>query len=69
VWAIGPGYWAAIVVLEAGDPHPPDYYRQLLPAGMGLAHVTVEVRDAPDRELLATPPSGRGCTIVGRSEP
>jgi cation diffusion facilitator family transporter len=60
VWAIGPGYWAVIVVLEAEDRHHPDHYRQLLPDRLGLAHVTVEVRSVRDREASAASPPGRG---------
>ncbi len=43
VWAIGPGYYAVEVAIEADDPQAPDYYRGLLPEGLGLEHVTVEV--------------------------
>lgn len=58
VWAIGPGYWAAIVTLEDREPRPPDHYRRLLPEGLGLAHVTVEVRGGGSSAAL---PPGPDC--------
>ena len=53
VWSIGPGYWAAIVVLDADEPQPPAHYRRRLPEGLGLAHVTVEVRGSSHRGASA----------------
>ena len=49
VWSIGPGYYAVAVALETVDPRNPDHYRTLLPAELGLAHVTVEVSVPADR--------------------
>lgn len=43
VWAIGPGYFAAEIALEAPHPKNPDFYRGLLPGDLRLVHVTVEV--------------------------
>lgn len=43
VWSVAPGRWAAIVSIVSEDPLSPDGYRELLPAGLGLDHVTVEV--------------------------
>jgi cation diffusion facilitator family transporter len=43
VWSIAPGRWAAIVSVVSEDPLPPDGYRGLLPADLGLDHVSVEV--------------------------
>jgi len=46
VWSIGPGYYAAEIALETTVPRNPDYYRHLLPPDLGLAHVTVEVKNS-----------------------
>ncbi len=43
VWAIGPGYYAAEIAVEAPQQRSPEYFRGLLPIDLGLAHVTVEV--------------------------
>ena len=43
VWEIGPGRRAAILSIQAADPQSLDAYRAMLPTGLGLAHVTIEV--------------------------
>lgn len=43
VWEIGPGRRAAILSIQAADPQSIDAYRAMLPTGLGLAHVTIEV--------------------------
>ena len=43
VWAIGPGRYAAIVAVVCENAEPPKRYKALLPSGLGLCHVTVEV--------------------------
>lgn len=48
VWSIGPGIRAAALAIVAARPLSPDAYRQRLPAGLGLSHVTVEVHRCPD---------------------
>lgn len=45
VWAIGPHLYGVIVAVIARDPKSPAHYRSLLPAGYGLAHVTIEVHE------------------------
>lgn len=47
LWRLGPGHHAAIVVLAAAAPQPPEAYRARLRGLAGLSHVTVEVRAAP----------------------
>jgi cation diffusion facilitator family transporter len=47
VWAVGPGIYAAEVALIASDPKDPDHYCDLLPHGLPLVHVTVEVHNCP----------------------
>jgi cation diffusion facilitator family transporter len=44
VWAIGPGYRAAIVAVETSKPCTVDEVEALLPEGLGIAHLTVEIR-------------------------
>lgn len=43
LWCIGPGNFAAEIVVVSRDPGPPEHYRSLLPPGLGLVHATVEV--------------------------
>lgn len=47
VWRISPDGWSAIVSVVSDDPLSPDGYRALLPEGLGLAHVNVEVLPCP----------------------
>jgi cation diffusion facilitator family transporter len=44
LWRLGPGHFAAIAVIAAKDPAPPESYRARLKDLPGLSHVTVEVR-------------------------
>jgi cation diffusion facilitator family transporter len=44
VWSIGPSIHAAAISILADDPGAPDDYRAMLPADLGLVHVTVEVQ-------------------------
>ncbi|MEK7477077.1 MAG: CDF family Co(II)/Ni(II) efflux transporter DmeF [Candidatus Coatesbacteria bacterium] len=46
VWSIGPGVWAAEIVLESAAPAESGRYRDRLPRDLGLVHVTIEVRRA-----------------------
>jgi cation diffusion facilitator family transporter len=43
VWPLGAGFYAAIVAVVTDRPRPPSYYKQRIPAGLGLVHVAVEV--------------------------
>jgi len=47
VWTVGPGIYAAEVALVTSTPKTPDHYSGLLPRGMPLVHVTVEVHCCP----------------------
>jgi cation diffusion facilitator family transporter len=47
-WAIGPGSYAAIISLVACHPKSADHYKQRVPGGLGLVHVTVEVNHCPE---------------------
>jgi hypothetical protein len=33
-------------------PRPPEHYKTLIPAGLGIAHVTVEVQECRERPTL-----------------
>ncbi len=43
VWRVGPGHLSAIVSLAADHPRPPQHYKRLIRAAVGLSHLTVEV--------------------------
>jgi cation diffusion facilitator family transporter len=43
LWSIGPNVYGAILSVVTHDPKPPEHYKRLLPSGLGLVHVTVEV--------------------------
>jgi len=44
VWSIGPGYRAAIVSVATSGPCQVSEVERLVPGGLGIAHLTVEVR-------------------------
>ncbi|MHB8901728.1 MAG: CDF family Co(II)/Ni(II) efflux transporter DmeF [Thermoguttaceae bacterium] len=43
LWQIGPGIYSVAMTIAAADPRPAKHYRELLPKGDGLVHVTIEV--------------------------
>jgi len=43
VWSVGPGIYAAEIALVSDAPQDPECYYALLPRGVPLAHVTIEV--------------------------
>lgn len=45
LWAIGPGVYAAVVVVVAHEPATPEEYKARIPKSLGLGHVTVEVHE------------------------
>ena len=51
LWCIGPGLYAAVLTVVARAPATADAYRARLPAGLGLAHVSIEVHRSPDATL------------------
>jgi cation diffusion facilitator family transporter len=55
VWAVGPSLYSAIVGVAAEDPRPSDHYKRLLPQGLGLVHVSVEVYESGHRVAVASP--------------
>lgn len=48
VWSIGPGIYAGALSLVTHVPQDPEHYKALLPASLGLRHLTVEVHRCPD---------------------
>jgi cation diffusion facilitator family transporter len=49
VWCIGLDLYAAQIVVVAANPKPPEHYKALLPGGLRLVHVGVEVHSASAR--------------------
>ncbi len=43
VWAVGPNLYSVIVSVVTHDPRPPDHYKRLIPQGLGVMHLVVEV--------------------------
>jgi cation diffusion facilitator family transporter len=43
VWAVAPGVYCVVISVVSETPQQPEYYKSLLPKGLGLAHVSVEV--------------------------
>lgn len=43
LWVIGPNLYSVILSVVTDNPESPEYYKNLLPSGLGLAHLTVEV--------------------------
>jgi cation diffusion facilitator family transporter len=48
VWPVGPSIYSATVSLVTHEPRPPSHYKQLVPAGLGLVHLVVEVYPCVD---------------------
>jgi len=44
VWCIGLDLYSVQISIVTPRPRPPDHYKALLPGGLGLVHVAVEVR-------------------------
>lgn len=53
VWAVGPNLYSVIVSLVTHHPRPPDHYKSLIPEGLGVMHVVVEVHTCTDEGLPA----------------
>ena len=43
IWYIGPNILSTIISLQTTTPQKPEYYKNQLPEGDGLAHITIEV--------------------------
>ncbi len=53
VWAVGPGIYAAEIVVVTPNPRDHEHYCRLLPDSLGLVHVTIGTH------LCSPPPRGR----------
>lgn len=53
LWGIGPGVYAAILVVVAQRPATAEEYKARIPKDLGLGHVTVEVHSVGDSEANA----------------
>lgn len=51
VWLIGPGTYAATIIVVAAFPSTPAQYRERLPRGLGLEHVSIEVCHCDDEHI------------------
>jgi cation diffusion facilitator family transporter len=52
VWAVAPGAYSAALGVVTHTPRPPEHYKALIPAGLGIAHVTVEVQECRERPTV-----------------
>ena len=50
LWSIGPGIYGVIISVVTHDPQPPEHYKELIPANLGLVHVTVEVHECSQKD-------------------
>ena len=54
IWAVGPNMYSVIVALVTDHPKPPDHYKDLVPPGLGVMHMVVEVNAYRDRSHAET---------------
>ncbi|MDO9712221.1 CDF family Co(II)/Ni(II) efflux transporter DmeF [Paracraurococcus lichenis] len=52
VWSVAPGVYAAALGVVTHTPRPPEHYKALIPAGLGVAHVTVEVQECRETPIV-----------------
>jgi cation diffusion facilitator family transporter len=45
VWSVGPNIYAAIVSVVTHEPRTPQHYKHLVPADVGIVHMSVEVHE------------------------
>jgi len=68
VWAVGPQLYSAIIAVTSHAPKPPDYYKRLIPKGLGIVHLVVEV-NACAHEDHAEPPTASDATNRSAAPP
>jgi cation diffusion facilitator family transporter len=51
IWAVGPNLYSVIISLVTHHPRPPEHYKALIPPGLGVMHVVVEVHTCTDEGL------------------
>ena len=54
LWAVGPNIYSVLISLVTHHPEPPEHYKALIPPGLGVVHVVVEVHPC-DEEGLPIP--------------
>jgi cation diffusion facilitator family transporter len=47
IWSIGPGIYSASLSVVSSTPQPPEHYKALIPANLGIVHTVVEVHHLP----------------------
>jgi Co/Zn/Cd efflux system component len=47
IWSIGPGIYSASLAVVSSTPKPPEHYKALIPADLGIVHTVVEVHRLP----------------------
>jgi cation diffusion facilitator family transporter len=45
IWSVAPGAYAAALGVVTHTPRPPGFYKALIPADLGIVHITVEVQE------------------------
>ncbi len=50
LWSIGPNIYGVIVSVVAHHPRSPIHYKELIPADLGLVHITVEVHQCIEQD-------------------
>jgi len=43
LWSVGPNIYSVVFTVVSSDPKPPGHYKRLIPSGLNLVHVSVEV--------------------------
>lgn len=51
VWAVGPNIYSVILSLVTHNPKPTDHYKRLVPPGLGIMHIVIEVHVCNDEGL------------------
>ena len=55
VWAVGPNIYSVILSLVTHEPKPIDHYKRLIPPGLGIMHIAIEVHACNDKGLPLAP--------------
>ncbi len=49
LWSIGPQIYGVELLVVAENPKSPDHYKERIPPGLGIVHMTVEVHPSPGK--------------------
>ncbi|NNE47599.1 MAG: cation transporter, partial [Rhodothermales bacterium] len=47
IWSIGPGIYAAALMVSSPSPRSPEEYKNQIPRELGIRHITLEVQGEP----------------------